>query len=314
MRCDRAGAAVITIRPKGTDANQFVSTPWLRMDEFPFGNLTMTFPFPIHQADPPAPPPAGPTNAPSDPAGPEASRLTGPPQIGSRPAAVTPDAKADAAPDPRIPVAVSRPDAADAGDRIEPATGESRPFGVLWRAAALGMAACLGAVAGSAGSAAVHVFGPAPRTSQADPLDDLRSLKESVAQLRGHVKVVNDNLAGLRANFGTVTSALTSQLAKISDEVEKVERLQSDRRAGTSGAESAAAPAPSEAKPPRPPVVEGWVLRSVSDGVALVEGRHGVIEIEPGDSLPGIGRIHEIKRQDGHWVVVTPKGLIVSAR
>jgi hypothetical protein len=211
-------------------------------------------------------------------------------------------------------VAVSRPDAADAEIRIDPATGAadaaSRPFGVLWRAAALGLAACLGAVAGSAGSA-VHLFGPAPRTSQADALDDLHSLKESVAQLRGHVKVVNDNLAGLRANFGTVTSALTSQLAKISDEVEKVERLQSDRRAGTSG-ESVAAP--SEAKPPKPPVVEGWVLRSVSDGVALVEGRHGVIEIEPGDSLPGIGRIHEIKRQDGHWVVVTPKGLIVSAR
>ena len=277
----------------------------------------MTFPFPI-QADPPAPPPAGPANAPSDPAGSEASRLTGPPQIGSRPAAFAPDAKADAAPDPRIPVALSRPDAANAGTRIDPTTGAAdaapRPFGVLWRAAALGIAACLGAVAGSAGSGAVHLFGPAPRTSQADPLDDLRSLKESVAQLRGHVKIVNDNLAGLRANFGTVTSALTSQLAKISDEVEKVERLQSDRRAGTSGAESAAAPAPSEAKPPRPPVVEGWVLRSVSDGVALVEGRHGVIEIEPGDSLPGIGRIHEIKRQDGHWVVVTPKGLIVSAR
>jgi hypothetical protein len=278
----------------------------------------MTFPFPIHQVDPPVPPPAGPTNAPSDPTAPEASRLTAPPQIGSRPAAFTPDAKADAAPDPRIPVAVSRPDAADAETRTNPATAAaapaSRPFGVLWRAAALGMAACLGAVAGSAGSAAVHLFGPAPRTSQADPLDDLRSLKESVAQLRGHVKVVNDNLTGLRANFGTVTSALTSQLAKISDEVEKVERLQSDRRAGTSGAESVAAPTPSEVKPPKPPVVEGWVLRSVSDGVALIEGRHGVIEIEPGDSLPGIGRIHEIKRQDGHWVVVTPKGLIVSAR
>ena len=275
----------------------------------------MTFPFPIHQVDPPVPAPAGPTNAPSDPAGPEASRLTAPPQIGSRPAAFTaaPDTKPDAGPDRRIPVAVSRPDAADAAIGNDPATAATaRPFGMLWRAAALGMAACLGAVAGSAGSAAVHLFGPAPRT--ADPLEDLRTLKESVAQLRGHVKVVNDNLAGLRANFGTVTSALTSQLAKISDEVEKVERLQSDRRALPSGAESVAAQTPSEAKPAKPPVVEGWVLRSVSDGVALIEGRHGVIEIEPGDSLPGIGRIHEIKRQDGHWVVVTPKGLIVSAR
>jgi hypothetical protein len=281
--------------------------------------LAMTFPFPIPQADP-APEPAGPTGAPSDPAGCEASRLTVPPQIGSRPAGfrAAPDtaAPAPAAPaaDPRIPVAVPRPDAGDAENRINPAAGAadaaSRPHGVLWRAAALGIAACLGAAAGSAGSAAIHLFGPPART-QADPLDDLRTLKESVAQLRGHVKVVNDNMTALRANFGTVTSALTSQLSKISDEVEKVERLQSDRRAGTS---ESAAPAPGEAKPSKPAVVEGWVLRSVSDGVALIEGRHGIIEIEPGDSLPGIGRIHEIKRQDGHWVVVTPKGLIVSAR
>ena len=271
----------------------------------------MTFPFPIPQTDP-VPEQAGPTSAASDQAGAEAARLTVPPQVGSRPAGF--GAAPNAAADPRIPVAVPRPDAGDAASRIDPAAGaadaSSRPVGVLWRAAALGIAACLGAAAGSAGSAAL--FGPASRT-QADPPDDLHTLKESVAQLRGHVKVVNDNMTALRANFGTVTSALTAQLTKISDEVEKVERLQSDRRTGTSGAENLA-PAPGEAKPSKPAVVEGWVLRSVSDGVALIEGRHGVIEIEPGDSLPGIGRIHEIKRQDGHWVVVTPKGLIVSAR
>ena len=61
-----------------------------------------------------------------------------------------------------------------------------------------------------------------------------------------------------------------------------------------------------------PPVVEGWVVRRVFDGAALVESRRGVIEVEPGDHLPGIGRIHEIKRQDGRWVVVTAKGLIMS--
>ena len=64
----------------------------------------------------------------------------------------------------------------------------------------------------------------------------------------------------------------------------------------------------------KPAIVEGWVVRRVYDGTALVEGRYGIIEIEPGDHLPGVGRIQEIKRQDGRWVVVTPKGLIVSAR
>ena len=30
--------------------------------------------------------------------------------------------------------------------------------------------------------------------------------------------------------------------------------------------------------------------------------------------LPGIGPVEQIKRQDGRWVVVTPKGIIVSMR
>jgi hypothetical protein len=28
--------------------------------------------------------------------------------------------------------------------------------------------------------------------------------------------------------------------------------------------------------------------------------------------VPGLGRVDAIRRQDGHWVVVTTKGLIVS--
>jgi hypothetical protein len=45
-----------------------------------------------------------------------------------------------------------------------------------------------------------------------------------------------------------------------------------------------------------------------------VEGRYGVVEIAPGDLVPGLGRIQEIKRQDGRWVVVTSRGLIISSR
>jgi hypothetical protein len=58
-------------------------------------------------------------------------------------------------------------------------------------------------------------------------------------------------------------------------------------------------------------VVEGWVLRKAARDIALVQSRYGIIEVEPGDRLPGIGRVEEIKRQDGRWVLVTPKGLIV---
>ena len=64
----------------------------------------------------------------------------------------------------------------------------------------------------------------------------------------------------------------------------------------------------------KPPVVAGWYLRDVFDGRALVESRYGLYEIGPGAPLPGVGRVETIKRQDGRWVVVTPKGLIVSER
>jgi hypothetical protein len=284
--------------------------------------LAMTFPFPIHPGDTVAPNEAsgGPQSAPTDQGSPAAPELTTPPQIGSRPAAFTPppEAAATGRTQARIPVAVSGPDAGDAEFRVDPsaaaAADAARPAGLFWRAATLGLAACLGAAAGSAGLAAFNAFGSTQRTAQTDSLEDLRALKESVAQLRSHVKVVGENLAAFRVNFNAATSAVTTQLGKISEEVEKVERLQADRRAASSGPESPPAPTPTDTKVQKPPVVEGWVLRSVSDGVALVEGRHGVIEIEPGDSLPGVGRIHEIRRQDGHWVVVTPKGLIVSAR
>ena len=69
-----------------------------------------------------------------------------------------------------------------------------------------------------------------------------------------------------------------------------------------------------QAEKPKPTILDEYVLRRVFDGVALVEGRRGIIEVEPGATLPGAGRIEEIRRQDGRWVVVTQKGLIVSPR
>jgi hypothetical protein len=62
----------------------------------------------------------------------------------------------------------------------------------------------------------------------------------------------------------------------------------------------------------RLPTVEGWVLRDVGNGGALIENRRGVYEVYTGDPVPGLGRVDAIRRQDGRWVVVTSKGLIVA--
>lgn len=62
----------------------------------------------------------------------------------------------------------------------------------------------------------------------------------------------------------------------------------------------------------KPPIVDGWVLTSVGRrGNAIVASRNGYYEVYPGDPLPGVGRIQDIRYQDGRWIVVTPKGLIV---
>lgn len=54
-------------------------------------------------------------------------------------------------------------------------------------------------------------------------------------------------------------------------------------------------------------------LRGVEDGAAIIERRDGRLdEVEPGDTLPGAGRVISITRRGREWVVVTTKGIIDS--
>ena len=81
----------------------------------------------------------------------------------------------------------------------------------------------------------------------------------------------------------------------------------------------AAAPAAAPATPPKPevarlPTVEGWSLADVGYGGALIRNRRGTWEVYAGDRIPGLGRIDAIRKQDGRWVVVTEKGLIVAGQ
>ena len=113
-----------------------------------------------------------------------------------------------------------------------------------------------------------------------------------------------------------------AKLAKLSEAVEKLRATAPVAPAAVAApvaakeATGAIAPAPAPADAPkvdvaRLPTVEGWVLRGVINGVALIEGRRGIYEVYAGDPVPGAGRVDAIRRQDGHWVVVTSKGLIV---
>jgi hypothetical protein len=53
-----------------------------------------------------------------------------------------------------------------------------------------------------------------------------------------------------------------------------------------------------------------YVLRDVNDGTAVVEGREGIEEVGPGDTLSGGARVQRIERRGRGWVVVTDRGFI----
>jgi len=57
----------------------------------------------------------------------------------------------------------------------------------------------------------------------------------------------------------------------------------------------------------------GYVLRDVHRGIAIVEDRNGdFLEVYPGVTVPGAGRVRSIRRRGGQWEVVTSRGTIDS--
>jgi hypothetical protein len=192
-------------------------------------------------------------------------------------------------------------------------------------AACVAIAASFGAVGGSLG---VARFGP--MITSAPPAvapvakehltDEVKALKESVAQLRTATRTLSDNFSALKT---TVTSTGT-QNGKIAEMLERIEKSQAEQRkiAALASPETTGSIAqPKQAAVPmvlgdppttlKQPTVPGWTLRRVYDGAALIEGRDGIVEVEPGMITPGLGRVEAIKRQEGRWVVVTSRGLII---
>jgi hypothetical protein len=209
-----------------------------------------------------------------------------------------------------------------------PATSPSR-FRLGARAAMVAAAAAVGGLAGSLATAGVSYL---TASEQATP-----SHYAALAQALGRV---DHELTALKTAAESYTRAAALHVAKIADRLDRAEKAQADSGAkiakatdtidrmerrlaavssdvtGTTGephvAVAAVAPPTPEMRRLSPgPIVDGWVVRDVYNGAALIQGRAGIIQVVPGDNLPGLGRIEQVRRQDGHWVVVTSRGLIV---
>jgi hypothetical protein len=67
---------------------------------------------------------------------------------------------------------------------------------------------------------------------------------------------------------------------------------------------------------PRAPrsILRDWWISHARDGHVYVRGHGNIYRVVPGTPLPGLGAVEQIKRQDGRWVVMTPRGIIASMR
>lgn len=62
----------------------------------------------------------------------------------------------------------------------------------------------------------------------------------------------------------------------------------------------------------RPATIEGWTVRQVYGGTAVLEGPGGVWRAMRGDTVPGVGRIDSIVLWGGRWIVASTRGLITT--
>jgi hypothetical protein len=176
------------------------------------------------------------------------------------------------------------------------------------------IAAAIGALSGAGTTWGVGYFSKNDQAKVAAVARD-RSIDNAIAQ-------VSSELQTLKSSAETAAKNNAAKLAKLNETLDKMKTSSADvtgsipKPAAAPAPAPAASPAPAVAAPAttfgRLPTLDGWTLHSVADGSATIEGRLGVFEVYPGDPVPGVGRVNAIRRQDGHWVVVTDRGLITA--
>jgi hypothetical protein len=151
--------------------------------------------------------------------------------------------------------------------------------------------------------------------AQAEPAVKLAKLSEAVDKLRAAPVAATATAAApvaAKEITGSIAPVATMPASAAKSDVAKSEAAKSEApKAEAAKSDVAKSEAP-KTEVARLPTVQGWVLRDVANGSALIEGRRGMFEVYAGDPVPGLGRVDAIRRQDGRWVVVTSKGLIVA--
>ena len=178
---------------------------------------------------------------------------------------------------------------------------------------------------------------------------EIRNLRETVAQLRRQVSGVSDNLDGLRTAVDLSSKSTSDRVSRFAENLDRIERINTastaklERLALAQTPDPVPVPAPVASQPAPPAqavamlasapsmevtgsvpaperaaapkkVVKGWLVRQAYEGVAILQGPNGVVEVILGQQVPGLGRIEEIKAESGHLLVLTSAGAVLPTR
>lgn len=204
------------------------------------------------------------------------------------------------------------------------------PLATLAVASILVVCACTGVIA---------YLTTQPAQSSVAANTEIRNLRETVAQLRKQVSGVSENLDGLRTAVDQSSKATNNRFGRFAENLDRIERVSSSSTVKLDKLAQAQAQAPATvaAQPPSqtmpmmasvaaseitgsvPPstprkTVKGWSVRQAYEGIAILQGPNGVIEAVLGQQVPGLGRIEEIRNENGRLVVESSGGVIYSSR
>lgn len=211
------------------------------------------------------------------------------------------------------------------------------PLATLAVAAVLVVCACTGVIA---------YLTTQPSQTNAAASAEIRNLRDTVAQLRKQLSGVSENLDGLRTAVDQSSKATSDRFGRFAENLDRIERVSSsstaklDRLAQAQVQIQVQPPTPVAAQPsPAMPMtasvaapettgsvpppernsaprkaVKGWSVRQAYEGIAILQGPSGVVEAVLGQQVPNLGRIEEIRNENGRLVVETSGGVVYSAR
>lgn len=178
---------------------------------------------------------------------------------------------------------------------------------------------------------------------------DMRTLKDTTQELAARPQKAADVLQVMQGRIGNLAEVVDkaraeqqSRLAAPIDRIEKREKEAAEQMtllstrldrierqtsvlatgstgaAGTGRSDAGLQPLPGRPKLPEPPKadpaqvrLEGWRLSEIDDGVAVIENTRGqVLEVAPGETVPGAGKVRKLEKRGKAWVVLTEKGYI----